>query len=115
MVDADLGTGIGGYKWALVIRSLYGKGFRGFYPLKRERTEDVYFAIKSFVGTAKIDLLYTDDADPLRRAARLLGVPWDRSQPGQPKNNSIAESHVGVSNDTIRACCVTAGLPACFW
>ena len=27
MVDADLGTGIGGYRWAFVTRILFGRGF----------------------------------------------------------------------------------------
>ena len=86
-----------------------------FYPLKHERTEDVYWALKHFKGLSQVDLLYSDDAPQFRRAARMLGIPWDHSQPGQPKSNSIAESLGGVSVDTIRACCVTAGLPACLW
>ena len=48
----------------------------------------------------KIDLLYTDDADVFRRAAKMLGIPWDKSQPGQPKNNSISEALGAVSTDT---------------
>ena len=115
MVDAHLGTGVGGWKWALVIRSLYGKGFQMFYPMMRERTEDVYWASKHFVGTSSVDLLYTDEAKQLKRSARMLGIPWDHSEPGQPKNNSIAEALGGVSTSTIRACCVTAGFPACLW
>ena len=115
MTDAGLGTGVGGYKYALVIRSLFGKGFQGYYPLKRRRTEDAYWAIKHFVGQLQVDLLYTDDAKEYKRSARMLGIPWDRSVPGQPKSNSIAESLVGVSTDTVRACCVTAGFPSCLW
>ena len=45
MLDAGLGTGVGGYKWSLVVRSLHGKGFRMFYPMKRERTQDCYWAL----------------------------------------------------------------------
>ena len=52
MTDADLGAGVGIYKWALVTRSSFGKGFQMFYPMKRERTEDVYWAIKHLVGTS---------------------------------------------------------------
>ena len=51
----------------------------------------------------------------MTRAAKLLGIPWDHSEPGQPKNNSIAEAFGGVSVSTLRACCVTAGFLACFW
>ena len=112
MVDADLGTGVGGYKWSLVTRSLFGKGFQGFYPLKSEHTEDVYWAMKHFKSTSMVDLYYTDKAPQFWRSARLLGVPWDHSEPGQPKNNSIAEALGNVSVSTIRACCVTAGFPA---
>merc|ERR1712032_1685472 len=83
--------------------------------MMRERTEDVYWAIKHFVGTSSVDLLYTDEAKQLKRSAKMLGIPWDHSEPGQPKNKSIAESLGGVSVDTIRACCVTGGLPASLW
>ena len=75
MTDADLGTGVGGYRWALPVRSLFGKGFQGFYPLKRERTEDVYWALKHFVGTSLVDLLYTDGAKQFKISARMLGFP----------------------------------------
>ena len=62
-----------------------------------------------------VGLYYTDKAPQFWRSARLLGAPWDHSEPGQPKNNSIAKALGNVSFATIRACCVTAGFPACLW
>ena len=83
--------------------------------MKRKRTEECYWAIRHFKGTSFVDLLFSDDAKQFRRSTKLLGVPWEHAQPGQPKSNGIAEALVGSLNDAIRACCVTAGLPSCFW
>ena len=43
--DAD-SEGVGGYKAALCIHSLWGKRFQAFYNAKRKGTEDTYWAIK---------------------------------------------------------------------
>ena len=44
-----------------------------------------------------------------------LGVGWDHAQPKTSKSNAIAEALVGSLCDAVRACNITAGLPACFW
>ena len=80
MTDAELGTGVGGCKYALVVRSLFGKGFQMFYQMKRQQTEDVDWALKHFIGNLSVDLLYTDDAPQYNRLSRLLGLPWDKVQ-----------------------------------
>ena len=94
---------------------MWGKRFQGFYPVKRKGTEDSYWAIKHFQGTSKWDLLYTDKARQFRKSAAWLGVPWDCAPPGDPASNAFAEAHVGSVCGAIRACSITAGLPACFW
>ena len=76
---------------------------------------DCYWAIKHFKGCDYVDLLFSDDARQLRRAAKKLGISWDHSQAGVPRSNAIAEALVGSICDAIRACSITAGLPACFW
>ena len=115
MTDAKMGIGIGGYRWGLNVKTLFGKGFEGFYPMKRERTEDCYWSLKHFKGESYVELLYTDDAPQYRRCSKMLGIPWDHSEPGQPRNNAIAEALGGSKQDAIRACSVTGGLPGCFW
>ena len=74
-----------------------------------------YWVIKHFKGGEYLDLLFIDDARQVRRAAKKLGVSWDHSQAGVPRSNTITDTLVGSICDAIRACSVTAGLPACFW
>ena len=90
-----MGTGIGGYKAALAIRSLWGKRFQMFYPIKKKGTGDAYWSIKHFQGTSKWDLLYTDKARQFRRSAAWLGVPWQHCHEGDPTSNAMAEASVG--------------------
>ena len=76
---------------------------------------DCYWAIKHFKGEEYVDMLFTDDARQLRRAAKKLGISCDHSQAGVPRSNAIAEALVGSVCDAIRACSVSVGLPDCFW
>ena len=86
-----------------------------FYPLERERTEDVHWALKHFKGIGWVDLIYTDYAKQYKKSARMLGIPYDHAWQGHPRSNAVAERHGGTNQDAIRACCVTGGLPGCFW
>ena len=84
-------------------------------PNEKTNTRDCYWAIKHFKGEEYVDMLFTDDARQLRRAAKKLDISWDHSQAGVPRSNAIAEALIGSVTDAIRACSVSASLPACFW
>ena len=50
MADAEGAPGVGGYLYAYVQQSLYGHRYCGFYPMKANRTWDVFLGSQTFQG-----------------------------------------------------------------
>ena len=69
--------------------------------MKGQSTVDCYWATKHCKGEEYVDMLFTDDARQLRRAANKLGITWDHSQAGVPRSNAIAEALVGSVCDAV--------------
>ena len=59
--------------------SLYGHGFKGFYPLKGVHTEDVFWALQHSKGSECIQTFYTDEAKQFGKASAYLHVSWEHS------------------------------------
>lgn len=100
---------------ALVIHDLYS-GFLACMPVKRQDEECTYQALLTFIDPRKKPLLiYSDNAGGIQNAVARLGVPWETSQPGVPRNNSRIERQNQLLLDGIRSLLSQSGLPNCFW
>ena len=83
--------------------------------MKSKRSWDVFWALKHFKGSDVWDNYYSDGEKTIIRAVRAAGVNHENAQPGVSRSNAIIEARIGSVEDSIRACCVTGGLPACCW
>ena len=48
-------------------------------------------------------------------ACQQLGITFDHSLPGRPRNNSLAERNNLYVIDQVSTCLLAAGLPPCYW
>ena len=115
LTDAVGTPGTGGFKYAYIQESLHKHRFCSFHPLRAQRTWDIFWAIKHFTGSEKVNQYYSDSSKQIMRAVRTLGINHEHSQPGVSRSNGIIEALVGSLCDAVRAALVTAGLPGCFW
>ena len=108
--DFAIGDEIG----AIVLKDAH-TGLVGYYGVKDKTWETTKWAIREFQGTRKIQLLYTDGAPEIARAARSLDILQRTSTPGVPQNNGVAEREVQECIRGLRALLLAAGLPTAFW
>ncbi|CAJ1370505.1 unnamed protein product [Effrenium voratum] len=106
--------GVEGDKEVFTIRDVYS-GMMMAYPCTDRGTEEVIRCLKDFIGTGKVKIAYSDNADEFLRACRALGIQHDTSLPGRPQNNSLAERNVLTVIDQVRICVLAAGLQPCCW
>ena len=72
-------------------------------------------AIKHVKGERNIERFYSDRSGEIDRALRDLHIVPDKSQPGVPQNNVVAERIVQYILEGTRTALLRAGLPPCFW
>ena len=69
-----------------------------------------------FIGPKeKVSLLYTDASRELHAAARTLGICKDRSTPGRPQSNGLAEAKVRKVLQGTRTVLEHAGMQPIYW
>ena len=115
-------TGIGGFKYALVLRKISKKYFR-FFPLKSLDSTESTRVFREFCKTIlKGDLttiaelvVYSDAHKSLIKICDNLNLSRDHSPPGRPQANAVAERTVGDCLGGIRSYLTSGCLPDCFW
>ena len=99
---------------ALVLLDLATK-FKMCVPVSCKDATETEHAIRRFVGSQPVKLIYSDNAPNIKRAAADMGLVAEFSLPGVPKNNSKAERAVQDVLQGTRVFLLQAGLPTCFW
>ena len=109
-LDFAIGDEIG----ALIIKDAF-TGLVGYYGVKDKTWETTRWAIREYKGDREIQLLYSDGAPEIARAARELDILQRTSTPGVPQNNGVIEREVQECIRGFRALLLAAGLPVAFW
>ena len=58
-----------------------GTKFLGCYPLPNKTSEQAETALRHFIGTQKVNLLYSDGSGEIEAVAVSMGIPHDSSTP----------------------------------
>ena len=109
-LDLAVGDEIG----ALILKDAH-TGLVGYYGVRDQTWETTKWAIREYKGNRNIQLLYTDGAPEIIRAARELDILHRTSTPGVPQNNCVIEREVQECIRGTRALLLAAGLPTAFW
>ena len=111
--DAGMQYSLNGNVVALVARDVYST-FGAVCPATSKNTDDTTMTLRMFVGDAQVKRFYSDNADELTNAARLLSIPHEAPQQGMPQPNGIIEREVQDLLTGIRTLLVAAELPGHF-
>ena len=109
-LDFAIGDEIG----AFIIKDAF-TGLVGYYGVKDKSWETTRWALREYKGDREIQLIYSDGAPEIARAARSLDILQRTSTPGVPQNNGVIEREVQECIRGLRALLLAAGLPVAFW
>ena len=87
----------------------------GAYVTTDRSQESVIDAMTKFVGDYKVKMAYSDRASEFISAMKAMEIPLDKSVPGRPQNNSLAERTNQFVIGVVSTCLLNAGLPAVYW
>jgi hypothetical protein len=86
------------------------------FPLPDKSSEAAIKAFTSFLGPREtVQLFYSDNSQELINAAAAMGWPHDRSTPGQPQTNGVAERAVRAVLEGTRTILHHAGFMEKYW
>lgn len=114
MVDWMNQPGITGKHDALNTLDLKTR-FKTSDAVNSKNTLQTYTLLNHIRGNDYIHIIYSDGWKAFTKAAQMLNIPHEKSQPGQPQTNAIMER---CNQDILRgtrAVLYGAGLPTCFW
>ena len=102
--------GMDGSQDILVIKDALS-GVKLAYPMPDKTADSTADAIKHIKGDRVIERLFSDWSGEIYKALRNLHIVAERSQPGAPQNNAVAERLVRDVLEGTRTVLVRAGLP----
>jgi hypothetical protein len=90
--------------------------YLGCYPTSTKSADETIQALQNLIGPqGLVGMLYTDATKELHAAAKALGICKDRSTPGKPQPNGLAESKVKKVLQGTRTVLEHAGLTPEYW
>ena len=111
----DLSKGLYGETACVTMRDRF-TGFlaaEGVHDKSAERI--VEFLVKLPGPTERMRYMYSDAAPEITRACKTMRIAHDATEPGNKKQNSVAERANAIVQDGGRTLLMAAGLPAQFW
>ena len=95
-----------------------GTDILAVYPAASKNAQDTEASLVRFIGNREVKRIYTDGAKELSAAIKKIGIApviHDKSTPGVPQTNGIAEGCVKRVVYGARTLLVSAGLPHPYW
>ena len=102
-------------------------GFVGAYPSHTKTTVEVYRNLQHFGGPQipvgplgqqgqnVIKYVFSDGAGELKAACRLMQIPHDCAESGEPQNRAVAERQIQEVSQGTAINLVQSGVPHAFW
>ncbi len=106
--------GLDGETETFVIKDLFS-GLMHAFPVPSKSASHVVQCIQQFVGSRKIQLLYSDNAREFLGSCKELVMPRDGGQPGVHHTNGVIERCNQLAIGGTATCLIEAGLPPCYW
>ena len=117
LTDLDGTLGLGGFRYALVMRKVFGEHWI-FVPLKTLGGNESNRAFKglclSFTKDIASFMMCCDARRLLIRACDNHNVSRGRPPPGRPQANGVIERKIGFALEGLRALLVIGCTPDCF-
>ena len=111
----EISKGLYGETACLTIRDRYTKYLDGIGVFDKSTQHVVDFLTNLRRPTESYDYFWTDGARELTLACKQLKAAHDSTQPGNKRQNAVAERSNAILQDGARTLLMTAGLPPPYW